>query len=1250
MLCLACTVSLLANDYEEAWKALNRNDRKTAVAYLQKAFNDPATSVDAYITYMYLSTFEGNDAQLKDFTPRVYDKLSDPNPYVYALWFNDAVAGYYGKKKPAQQALLNKILNDGKCNGSLQSAAHYSLGWSLQASADFDHKGDEYAKMSSVGPLWQVVGPFDNLSGSGFDKDYGALKHPEPGAVFKSVNNADITWFTPSAMSSDGWVFMYPHLQYSTAVAYAQTFVTAPEDMKVLLDAGCNGALKIWVNDEPVISERKELITELDYYKNYVQLKKGANRVLVQLSYTGNSIPNFIVRFTDDKFMPVKGLSSNPVYQSYPSAYSAKAAPAPIRLFAETFFEDKIKQQPDNMVNYILLMETYLRDKRTAEARALIEDVLKKYPDNSLLRYELIQCYLKDNNSTLLSQEVERIKQKDPDCKLVSELNIYKLMQQEKYSEADEQLKKYDATFGTDEDDLLKTRVQLYSKQNKMEELIKLIETAYKKHPDDPNAVIYMFNVKTNVNKDVKGALSLYENYLKNNYNYDISKNLIQAYKDHGMADKQLKYLKTLSDGFPSDPDMRTDISSFYFGQQNYAKAAEYGQMALGIAPYVSTYWENLALELKEQHKDEPAIDAFKKALYYSATNYSAREALRDLQKKPSVWKAFPDVDADSLIRKNNENDTVKNYNYYYLLDQKFTVVYPEGTSEEYFTYIIKIVNEKGIDNWKESSIPYNSNSSYLVIEKAEVVKKDGTKTEADVDDNQIVFKGLEAGDAVVMKYKLQNYPSGRLAHEYWNKFNFQDFVPEKLSRFCLLAADNIKFNFKTLNAANLKPTITPYDNNFKLYTWQMQNTEAAKDENYMPPLGDISPSVMVSTVPSWGTISGWYSDLSMQRPDDDFELKHAFNQLFPKGTSGISQTTVADSIYAYIERNIRYSSVSFRQSSYTPQKPAVTINTGLGDCKDLSTLFVALGNMAGITSNLVLVNTRDNGQATMPLPSVEFNHCIVKTTLDGKPYFLELTDNTLPFRSTPSGLYNAASLLIPLNASDTSSAKLEYIQAANKTPDRIVRKADIVINGSDLNINTTITKTGVLTSSLRDNYRFISKDEQKENLEKSISQKYKNAVSLQSCAFDDLDKMDDSITYSCQYTVKDEISEVGSIKMLKLNFEDVVATLDNFSKVERHFPVEYYRYEDVDDYITNINVTAPSGTKFKDIPKDASYTFGGSTYSLQYKLKDARHLQINRKADLKKDDVAPAQYTDMKTFLNNIVKAESKYISLESE
>ncbi len=1243
LLLFAPVLNLLANDYENAWKALHQNNRKKALSLLKQAMSNPATAVDAYITYVYTRTFEGQDDKIYDYISEVYEKVPDPNAYVYAMWFNRAVLGEYGKKTPAQQELLLRMLADKKIHGSVKAAAHYVKSLHYQFSNDIANAHEECGKLGAAGPLWQLAGPFDNLSGSGFFKNFGPLEQPGAAARFTSLNNAEITWFTPAAMNQNGWTYPFPHIRYNTASIYAQTFVNAPSDMNVIISAGCSGAIKVWVNDEAVIAEPKEVTTELDYYKNHVQLKKGYNRLLVQLSYTNSSFPNFIIRFTDDNYNSIKGLEYSSAFREYPKLNNAKHPASSIKHFAESFFEDKVKREPDNIINYILLSQTYLRNMKTAAARSLIEKAAERFPDDMLLRFELMQCYLKETNRTSLLQEMERMKEKDPDCMLAFRMNIEQLMNLEKYHEAETELKRYDSLYDND-GQLTDIKIKLYSAQNKMDDLIKTIEDMYKSHPDNPEAVQMMFNVKMKVHKDVSGALGIYENFLKTNYSYDIIKLLAEEYNKQGMAEKELQWLKYLADSFSYDPELYTNISNYYFNQQEYGKATEFGRKALELAPYVATYWENLGVELQQQNIREEAMNAYRKAVYYDGRKYNARARLRELQHKPSIWKAFPETDVYDLIKK--ADNSIIDHDFYYLLDEKFAVVYPEGTSEEYYSLVIKILNQKGIDTWKETDISYNSNSSVLSVEKAETVKKNGIKTPAERNGNQVVFTGLEPGDALVLKYKIQNYTEGRLAKEYWNKFIFNAFVPEKISRFCLLIADNIKFNHKTLNTS-FSPKVSAYDD-FTLYTWQKDSSIALKSEPYMPNLGDVGESLTVSTIASWKDIANWYSDLSALKTDDDYEVRRVFGELFPKGIAALSQKNIARTIYDYITKNIRYSSVAFRQSAYVPQKPSVTINTSLGDCKDLSALFVSLTKLAGIKANLVLVNTRDYGQNSMALPSVEFNHCIVKCWLEGDPYYIELTDSDLPFASLPSSLYQATCLVIPSGSRDTISVDLARIEATTRTKEKLKRKVIISIAGNDINLKASVTKTGRLTSSPRNQFATLSAEKQKEEMEKNISGRYKNPVKVSSVSFSGLDEKTDSVSYSCDYTIQNEVSELGDIQMIRIPFEDMVATIDNFSLNQRRFPIEYWKYEDVDEYETTIDITAPNGTHFIEVPKNEKFVFTGGTYILQYIRQSPGRLTIVRKASLKRDNIPAGGYAGMKDFLNKIVKAESKYIAFK--
>jgi predicted Zn-dependent protease len=1230
---------LIANDYEEAWRALHQNDRKKAKELLKQAMGNPQTAVDAYLTWIFLQEFEGKDNEITDFADKLYGKVDNPNPYLFALWFNQAVLGDYGKKtKSHHLAILDRILKDPAINGSMKASAHYVKAMHHLFGNDFDKAAQEYAKVGGV-ENWQFVGPFDNLSGSGFQKSFGPLEHPEATATFTSSGNAQIKWFTPPYQNKDGWTFPYSHFRYNTAILYGQTFVNAPSDMKVLLNAGASGTLKVWVNDELVITESKERVTELDCFKQYVQLKKGYNRLLVQLGYVDNSFPNYIIRFTDDQFNPIPNLGFSNQNQSYTKVTNQSTA-TPVKHFAEAYFENKIKAEPNNYIHYLLLAQTYLRNKKVAEARKIVETALQKDPENSLIRLLRIQCLLKEENRTIAMQEIERIKEKDPLCLLTYELNIQRLMNEEKYDEALKELDNEEKLFGKSANSI-ETRIRLYGEQKKMEDLIKLIREAYEKYPDEPDFAQYMFSLNKNAMKNAKGALKVYEDFKKKNYNYNIYKTLCEEYIEQGMGEKGLQILQQLYKTFPYDPDLAVDVARYYFNKQDYKKALEYCNQSLQLAPYVSSFWDNLGVIYEQLGQKKEAIEAYNKALYYDRNRFSARTKLRTLQNKPDIYKAFPETDAYELIKKANVSKH-QEHNYYYLLDEKYTIIYSEGATEEYVNMVIKINNEKGIDAWKETSIGYNDNNQNLLIEKAEVVKPNGSKVPAEKNGNDIVYAGLEAGDAIILKYKIQHFSWGRLGKEHWDKFVFNAFVPTEQTRYCLLASKNIKFNHKVINST-IQPNVSDFED-FKLYTWQLSNLAAFKEEPYMPPLQDVGAVLHISTLTSWSEIADWYRDLVTEAMENDYEVKEKFNELFPAGKK-YSNREKATLIYDYITHNIRYSSVSFRQSAFTPQKPSKTITTRLGDCKDLSTLYVALAGMAGLKANLMLVDTRDRGAKNMVFPSVEFNHCIVKLYIDDKEYYIELTDNNLPFGSMPNNLNNALSLVIPGAGEKATNADLQPIKSLYRTRDKIARTINVSVDETDMKIKVVAKRMGALTSSTRDQYLSLSADKQREEMEKTISSSYKGNVKVQEISFKGLDELVDSVIYNYTYSVKNEVVEVGEMKMLKIPFTDVIATVDNFSLDKRQFPVEYWSYENTDEYETVIHLEAPKGKQFIEIPKDQSFTFRNNRYSIQFIKKQPDKLTIVRKASLQRDNISPAEYSEFLNFFNQIVKVESKYV-----
>ncbi|WEK33510.1 MAG: DUF3857 domain-containing protein [Candidatus Pseudobacter hemicellulosilyticus] len=1228
------------------WDAIKKNDLQTAQQLLKKP-SSPANLADDYMTNIYVSAYQGRESKLDNFVTAVYDKLENPYPYIYALWFNGAMAGPYGKKRlPHQLALLDKLVADKKAHGTLVAAAWYQKGVHLMYANQHAKARDQFANIGSIRD-WQYVGPFENISKSGLYKDYGPLAHAEANYEFLSRTNAKVKWFSPSAEIQDGWTPFCFQFADQTAVAYAQNFVSSPKDQDVLLNVGIGGAIKVWVNDALVLFKSKELSTELDTYTVKCKLQKGVNRILVQAGWTNTTYPNFVVRLTDEKFMAIPGLKGSSQYQSYTRATGAAIPEEPLPHFAEAYFSSRIAKDSSALINYLLLTDVYMRNKKTLEARQVIEAALTRSPDNNLLRMKLIEVLIKEENRSRMLEELAVLKSRDPESTLTLSLDIREALSNEKYSEAEIKNNRRMELYGEDEASV-GVQINVLAEEKKFDELIKVVEAALKKYPDLQSFLPIAYAVQKEVYKDKKGAMAIYGNWLKNNWDYNVVNTYAGILQEQGEHKQSLALKEELLREQPYDAGGFSDMAVYYYQQKQYGEAEKYIRRSLAIAPYNAEYWEQLGDIQSELKQSKEAVNAYELALAYNPNKYAAINKIRKLQGKQESYKLFPETDIDKVIKNDKPSEaTNTDYGYYILLDEKNVVLHPGGAAEQYQVFMVKITGQKGVDRYKESSIGYG-NSQDLLMEKAEIVKPSGAKIKGDRNENEVVFTNLEVGDVVVFKYRIRNFVYGRFAKEFWDNFFFNGQIFTAFSQYRILVPQGTDLHYEFLNASNNKPEIKQVEN-FTQYTWTALNHPTLKDEPLSPENIDVASVLHVSTVGSWKEISDWYADVVNNSSETDFEITNLFQSLLPaQKRSKLSQFEQARLIYEYIQKNIKYSSVAFRQSAYVPQRPSQTLVTRLGDCKDLSSLFVLLCQMAGIDAQMVLVDTRNNGEKAMVLPTMEFNHCIAKARLDNKEYYLELTDNQLPFASIPNNLLSALMLEIPAKKLPGSST-LGTIVPVNRTRDRIKRVMDIRSEENDLLVTVRSVRYGSLTATTRNTYLELDYTNQAIKMEQAVADGYKNHVKLDTVSFDKgLVELTDSLGMLYKYRVKDEIAEIGSMQAFKINYPDVVATLNNFTSDSRTLPVNYLNYEDTDEYETEVNVQAPKGKTFVDLPQNELLTFNNMKYSLQYKLKSPDKLVVTRKFITERKNIPASQYAAFKAFFEKIVKAEQKLIAFK--
>ncbi|MBP1676383.1 MAG: transglutaminase protein [Bacteroidetes bacterium] len=1223
------------NDYEKGWENFSKNERAEARKNFELALKNPETKCDALFSLALLDWNEEHNKEAFDKFRLAFETTENPDAYLYAFSSLPLMPRASEIFNPDVLAFFEKTAANPKTNGTIRTMLYENLG-EHYTKVKNTLKADEYYNKMGALKNWQVLGTFDNTSGSGFSKDWGAISNKKPGDIFKNKVNADITWYTPPFNKPNNWFAFDYYFYLNNAIMYAQTYVNSPDDKEVFLRAGTSGSVKIWVNDALVGSVVEERNCDLDIYGYKVKLNKGYNRIVVQIGASEINQANFMLRLTDENANPLSNLTSTSENKEYTPS-TEKFFNNDLLFFAEKFFIDKIAANKHNPLNYFLLSEVYLRNDKSYEAIKTLRSAEALFGKSTLSSYRLHEGYYRAKNQTDQEKELETIKNTDPNSSFALQAKFDELIESEKYTEAAEICQKVKSLYGessvTENWDL-----NLLSYQKRFDDMIAMAKELYKKYPNKANYMQLNYLIESNMSKNPKSAISVIEKYAKRISDNDVNGVLANAYINLGDSEKGLALLYDRIKNNPYAVEYYSELITTLFNMQQYGKAIELSDKALLLAPYISAFYTTRGFIYKNMNQTDKSRENFQKSVYYGPTSYESRNQLRLLDNKKEFYELFPKTDLQQLISKAPGASDYPEDNSVILLNEYQHIIYPEGAKEYRYEIATKILNQSGIELWKEYGIGY-SYYQKLIIDKAEVIKANGTTVKAETNnDNQVVFTNLEVNDVLHLEYRIQDMSSGKLANHFFDDFLFKYSIPTLISRYSILVPDSKEFKY-TVSNGNVQPKIEKIEN-MKLYCWELNNQTAVKDESHMSSLVDIAPTLHLSSMPDWQYVSDWYKDITTSKFKSDYVVKETLSTLL-SGKENLSQLAKARLFYEYILSNFAYSSVSFLQSNFIPQSASRTITTRLGDCKDLSTLFVALCRESGINANLVLISTRDRGNNTLPLPSIGFNHCIARLIIDNRTYYLELTDNHLPFGAALKEDINAQILPIPF-ADEQAGSALIKMQMPDRTPNSSLRRQTVNFAGNDMNIGRANSYYGAIASYKRSDYKNIGAEEQMKSMNQTVADEFNVSAKASALVFGELQSLTDSVTESYVVEVKNAIQDVAGMKIFRLPWTDK-NSLKIVSPESRQYPMEYWNYQIEDNTTEILTIELPQGKKFVEAPQNIRYECPSAVFTLSFSPGKAGSYIVTRHFERKQDTIPVSDYPAFRDFLNKVSESDNK-------
>ena len=1220
---------------DAAWRAWQAPDYGLAERQFRAAIALDSTSERGYIGLALLENMRERPLPCWEALRALVGVKPQSYPYIFSFW---QTIRFRMKDRYRESGLLDYLESLARASddrGVLSAQTTEALEEYYRERGDIPSSLDWRRRANAISD-WLLIGPFENVSASGYDKEFPPEREFDQAATYEGKGGVPASWFPIVSPIPDTWVDFTRHFPFRQSIFYANTFVYSPAKRRVHLRIGTSGSLRAFLNDELVIEYFDENNNDLDTYIVATELQQGWNRVLIKCGCSEIDKCNFLVRITDEHGAPLEGIRVSTDRQPY--VHKPQAPVTVLDNEFESFFMTQVDSFPDRPENYALLGQVYLRDDKTPQAEHILRSALERWPRCSLFYTLMMETYVRGQKSDEIEELLSRVSLVDNQLPSVLLHRIDEAMRNEEFDKVEDllaELKKQDYSPET----IYQDEMSLYGKRKEVDKLVALAKQAAAEFPLNWQFANLEALIESEINHSEENAAAVVAAYLKNKYGVEQLNTLASYYLK---ADKVDKWESTMKEALAVSPTSTGYVYSMglvYQLAKDYPKAEERFRRALELCPNSSLYWSKLAEVLKSTDRSEEAKSAYRTALKFDPRDFATRDALRSLEGKKPISSSFTSFPIDSLVRSAPDHAEYPNDNVIVLLDDTKRVVFEQGASMAMHEILVKVLDTKGIDALKEYAIAYNRYTEQLLVEKAVTVKKDGTEVKADVKGGEVVFKSLEPNECFYLKWKVKNYYNGMLSKHFWDTHYFNGLYPERIGRYALLVPKDVPFTHQTQFMRDA-PSVRQTDDGV-LYEWISMNEPGIHYEDGMPGLQDVGKVLFISSLPSWEFVANWFSDLARTKTRGTFEIHDRVASLLD-GKPGMNEEERVKAVYDFITENIRYSSVPFRNSAYVPQRARDVLVQRLGDCKDVATLCIAMLNEAGIKSHYVLVNTWNDGLNRNIPPSIAFNHCIVGVEMKSGVRYIDLTASNYPFGSIPITVKGAFSLPI-----EPGENRPTYLASHQFSANTLIRTSSARLKADNsLALDCASRRLGATSAYVRSRYRNRNRTDRVKELTEILASEFPN-VSVEDVSVKNIDRLDSELDDHYSYSVPQFLSDAGNFKLMRMPWADKLEPNEALSYKSRTYPYVFGHANDTT--METLRVTFPPGYSMTEIPKPIRLTNPAGTYSVTYSVSKSE-IVGKRTLVQSRSIVPPEEYSAYKKFYNEALKEDNRQFILKKK
>ncbi|MFH1678690.1 MAG: DUF3857 domain-containing protein [Candidatus Omnitrophota bacterium] len=557
---------------------------------------------------------------------------------------------------------------------------------------------------------------------------------------------------------------------------------------------------------------------------------------------------------------------------------------------------------------------------------------------------------------------------------------------------------------------------------------------------------------------------------------------------------------------------------------------------------------------------------------------------------------------------------------------------------------LIKILNDRGKQNYSEIVLGYDSTYEKIELEYARIIRPDGIVVYVGSRHIRDVSKYLnfplysnarvkiisfpEITDGCVIEYKYKIYRNQLINEDDITiNYSLQESDPVIQAQFRLVIPKDKPVHYKVLNSgyntseAKLDPVMKEIPG-YKEYLWEFKDVPAIIPEANMPPNSKINPIILISTFGSWQEVYDWWWNKALDKIRADEAIKQKVEELTVNKQAVIDKIKA---IYNFCAENIRYVAVGYGQAGYEPHKATDIFFNKYGDCKDQAILLITMLKEIDVECYPVLIGTDDYLDLEEDFPSVNFNHCIAAVRLDGELIFLDPTCETCSFGNLPSGDQQRKVLVFT-----DSGYKIQTIplQAAGHNALRQTLKLEIQADET-IRAERLVYTSGLYDVSQRFWLKYSSEDAISEIIKQAI-QDISPAARLIKYDIDNLDDLNKNVVLNYSFSGKEYWTRAGDLRIFpQLTLYNTSIT----AKEIRRYPLDLGLPT---TRIIELDVVLPQVVKLKYLPGNFQESSDWLDLSVEYNIKGTR-LYFKQMTWIKKRFVLLSEYPEFKAFMENL-------------